>query len=319
VKRASKSRAIVKRRPRLPVKRHTALARVEAPTVAETIEKVLIQGDLTPLSTEQRLEYYKAVCKSLGLNPLTRPFDYIYFRETDDAPAKLVLYALRNCTDQLRKIHRVSVLSCKTTTDGEYINSETLVRDATGRTDTGLGVVPLSQWSKKQQKSYSLSGLALANARMKCETKAKRRATLSLCGLGILDVSELDTLQRGVDYFEVTPSGRIVMEPGEERRSLEAATEEYDAHNEHLKKFEEREAEEFAKTQAVPCLFYTLHPESETYEITGNEELKKAHRELLIPFWSGNARTIICKPEDLGKLISQFEKLKVPFRELKRA
>jgi hypothetical protein len=32
---------------------------------------------------------------------------------------------------------------------------------------------------------------------MKCETKAKRRVTLSICGLGMLDEAELDTVNAG--------------------------------------------------------------------------------------------------------------------------
>ena len=36
-----------------------------------------------------------------------------------------------------------------------------------------------------------LKGEALANAMMKAETKAKRRATLSLCGLGLMDELEV--------------------------------------------------------------------------------------------------------------------------------
>ena len=39
-----------------------------------------------------------------------------------------------------------------------------------------------------------LTGDALANALMKAETKAKRRATLSLCGLGFLDETEIETI-----------------------------------------------------------------------------------------------------------------------------
>jgi len=33
-----------------------------------------------------------------------------------------------------------------------------------------------------------------ANAIMKCETKAKRRVTLSICGLGFLDETEVDSI-----------------------------------------------------------------------------------------------------------------------------
>jgi hypothetical protein len=39
-----------------------------------------------------------------------------------------------------------------------------------------------------------LRGEALANAIMKAETKAKRRATLSICGLGFLDETEIETI-----------------------------------------------------------------------------------------------------------------------------
>jgi len=35
---------------------------------------------------------------------------------------------------------------------------------------------------------------------MKCETKAKRRATLSICGLGMLDESELETIPGAVVF-----------------------------------------------------------------------------------------------------------------------
>ncbi len=41
------------------------------------LEKVLIKGDLAELSPPQRVQYYTQVCESLGLNPLTKPFDYI--------------------------------------------------------------------------------------------------------------------------------------------------------------------------------------------------------------------------------------------------
>ena len=39
-----------------------------------------------------------------------------------------------------------------------------------------------------------LKGEEFANALMKAETKAKRRATLSICGLGVLDETEVETI-----------------------------------------------------------------------------------------------------------------------------
>ena len=57
------------------------------------IENALIGGDLAPLSTAERLEYYSKVCESVGLNPLTKPFLYIKLN------GKLQLYAAKDCTD----------------------------------------------------------------------------------------------------------------------------------------------------------------------------------------------------------------------------
>jgi hypothetical protein len=206
---AKKKTAIVRRN-----KTH-AIVRREPPTLAESIEKVLIGGDLTTLNVEQRLDYYKKVCGSLGLNPLTRPFDYIAFQESENSAPRLTLYARRDCTDQLRKIHGITVTRVsRSAEDGMFI-AEAEVRDRYGRTDSAIGVVPTTKWNKfaKPPCIQELTGRELANARMKAETKAKRRATLSICGLGFLDVSELDT----VDYNEVTPGGRIIVENGKQR------------------------------------------------------------------------------------------------------
>ena len=177
---------------------------VARPTVAESIEKVLIGGDLSPLSPEERVQYYNAVCKSLGLNPLTGPFLYILFRETDGAPAKLQLYATKDCAAQLRKLHRVSVLALRREVSAGMSTVEADVQDGLGKKDSAIGVVPLWKW--KDGKHVDLTGREYANAIMKTETKAKRRATLSICGLAFLDESELDTMQI---IGGVTRNGRI--------------------------------------------------------------------------------------------------------------
>jgi hypothetical protein len=138
------------------------------------IERVLIQGDLGALTPELRVNYYQRVCESLGLNPLTKPFEYITLN------GRLVLYARRDCTDQLRKINGVSIR----VTNREVVNDICIVtanaKDKHGREDESTGAVNIK----------GLSGEVLANAYMKAETKAKRRVTLSICGLGVLDETE---------------------------------------------------------------------------------------------------------------------------------
>ena len=155
----------------------TAIATVQ-PLGAE-IEKVLIGGDLAPLTPEQRLSYYNRICESLGLNPLTKPFAYITLN------SKLQLYALKDCTEQLRKIHGVSITSVDPKQIGDLLVVVAAAQDREGRIDSSTGAVNVK----------GVSGENLANAMMKCETKAKRRVTLSLCGLGMLDETEIDTLK----------------------------------------------------------------------------------------------------------------------------
>lgn len=155
--------------------------------LASKVEAALIEGDLGKLSTEQKLQHYMQVCESLGLNPHTKPFGYISLQ------GKLTLYALRACTDQLRTIHGVSVVSVSTVAQADLVTVTATVRDKTGREDSDIGCVSIA----------GLRGEQLANAHMKAITKAKRRATLSLCGLGWLDETETETI----------PSAKVVPDP----------------------------------------------------------------------------------------------------------
>ena len=149
------------------------------PGDSKGIENLLINGNLESLNEKRRIEYYSKVCDSLGLNPLTKPFDYIKLS------GKLTLYANKNATEQLRKIYKVSILDMNTNQVGDVLVTKCKVQDGMGRTDVSTGAVTVG----------NLRGDALANAIMKSETKAKRRATLSICGLGMLDESELETIK----------------------------------------------------------------------------------------------------------------------------
>jgi hypothetical protein len=142
---------------------------------SRALETVLIEGDLSVLSPYERIRYYHAVCDSLGLNPLTKPFEYIRLNN------RLVLYAKRDCTDQLRKLNRISIRLGETRTIQDVYVVMATATEATGREDWSTGAVNIK----------GLAGEDLANAMMKAETKAKRRVTLSIVGLGMLDESEI--------------------------------------------------------------------------------------------------------------------------------
>jgi len=148
----------------------------------DKISSLILTGDLRQLSSEEKMQYYGKLCKSLGLNPLTKPFDYIILN------GKEVLYANKNCAEQLRLLHGISVVDSQQEIINNLCVVKVKVQDKTGRYDVGTGIVPLTSYGQQ------LTGDALANAMMKAETKAKRRATLSLCGLGMLDETELETI-----------------------------------------------------------------------------------------------------------------------------
>ena len=161
---------------------------------ATIVERVLIHGDLRQLSPAQKISYYNAVCQSVGLNPLTRPFEYIVLN------GKETFYAKRDATDQLRRVHGVGItIVAREVLDDTYIVTARATMPS-GRQDESIGAVPLG----------ILKGEARANAIMKCETKAKRRVTLSICGLGMLDETEVETIPGAVRPAETlsTPPAR---------------------------------------------------------------------------------------------------------------
>ena len=145
---------------------------------AELVEKVVIEGDLSTLTPAERVNYYRAVCDSVGLNPLTKPFEYLRLN------GKLRLYALKTCTDQLRNIHGISIELEKPIVEDDLVIVTAVAKDRSGRGDSDTGAVPIN----------GLRGEAKANAILKAITKAKRRVTLSMVGLGMLDESEVESI-----------------------------------------------------------------------------------------------------------------------------
>jgi hypothetical protein len=158
------------------------------------LEQVLVDGDLSRLSAPQRVLYYNRTCESLGLNPLTRPFAYLKLN------GALQLYARKDCTDQLRKIYGISIVISAREKVGDCYVVTSRATEKTGRSDESTGAVPMPD---------KMGGEALANALMKAETKSKRRVTLSICGLGMLDESEIATI-RDAELVSVASDGEIV-------------------------------------------------------------------------------------------------------------
>lgn len=153
----------------------TNLPVVQQQDASEIMEAVILAGDLSKLSSDERTSYFMKTCQSLGLNPLTKPFDYIRLSGRE------VLYATKGCADQLRSTRRISLEITDRKISGDLLVITVRATTPDGRTDEDMAAVSVK----------GLAGEALSNAMMKCTTKAKRRVTLSICGLGMLDESEV--------------------------------------------------------------------------------------------------------------------------------
>jgi hypothetical protein len=147
---------------------------------ASIANQLILQGDLSKLSANDKVRYYNGYCERMGLDPFTKPFDILRLN------GKEVLYCTRSGTQQLNKLHKVSHLITSRDTNAEagvyIVTSKASLPD--GRCTESIGAVNIA----------GLKGEAYANAIMKAETKAKRRATLDLLGLGVLDESEAETI-----------------------------------------------------------------------------------------------------------------------------
>lgn len=174
------------------------------PPDLSAIERVIIAGDLSKLTPDERWAYYQGVCRTLGLNPFTTPFAYLIL------DGKMVLYANKGCAEQLRGIHHLSISKPQVDiSDGLCIVSVT-AHHPSGREDSDLGIVAID----------GLKGQFRANAVMKAITKAKRRVTLSMLGLGMLDESEVETIPGArVEAVEV-PRAALTAPPDPEAATL---------------------------------------------------------------------------------------------------
>lgn len=218
----------MKKTTKTKAKAKTKLATVEQPSTAVTVaqapaapaapmtpqslvadlgslERILLQGDLAGLNADDRIDYYRKVCATVGLNPLTKPFEYLVL------DGKLVLYATRNCSDQLCFIHRLSVAIVSCNEENELMIVRARVTAPDGRSNEAMGVVDLK----------GMSGKFRANAMMRAETKAKRRAIMSMCGLSFIDETEVEDVPRNI----VSDAGNSTLSKMEAKHATPPKTE----------------------------------------------------------------------------------------------
>jgi hypothetical protein len=139
------------------------------------VAQLILAGDLSKLNATDRVTYYRGYCERIGLDPFTKPFDILRLN------GKEVLYLTRSGAQQLNKLHGVShQITAREVIAGEVYQVTARATLPDGRHTESIGAVSVA----------GMKGENYCNAIMKAETKAKRRSTLDLLGLGILSEEE---------------------------------------------------------------------------------------------------------------------------------
>jgi hypothetical protein len=181
--------------------RANAQIEMDIDTTAKVVESLVLRGDISALSPAERSRYYVQMCESLGLNPAAQPFALLRLN------GKEIMYPTRGATDQLAAIHRINreIIDGPKLIDlggSKQVYAMCRATHPNGRTETSVATVPFTDPS---------------NVLMKCETKAKRRATLSILGLGMLDEMELETIPAHAKapslQIEVPSPGKTLADP----------------------------------------------------------------------------------------------------------
>lgn len=146
----------------------------------EILSSLILRGDISGLDPHQRVQYVTSLCQRIGLDPLTQPFKILRLQ------GKEVLYADKGASQQLCKIYGISTQIIKKEMVKNVYVVSVRASDKSGRFTDEDGAVTINDETQ---------GDVLANALLKAITKAKRRAVLAFCGLGMLDDSEISTIR----------------------------------------------------------------------------------------------------------------------------
>lgn len=160
---------------------------------AAMFNELVLKNDLSKLTEEQRVEYYRLMCERSGLDPVTRPFEMITLN------GKLTMYATKRASDGLTARNKLKVTIVSRQDESDIHVAIARAESTNGACSEDIGAVTIT----------GLRGDALANAKMKAITKAKRRAILSVCGLGMLDETEIETIPHGVAQRVEMPAAMV--------------------------------------------------------------------------------------------------------------
>jgi hypothetical protein len=137
--------------------------------------------DLESLNEQQRQDYIKAVCRHMGVPD---DLNLVALTRIDDGegPARLVAYAKRGATENVRNNLQINITSLTSEMrGGSIVFTATAVSQKTMRQEMSTGAKFIE----------GLTGTPLDDALMTAQTRALRRVTLQFVGAGVLDESEV--------------------------------------------------------------------------------------------------------------------------------
>jgi hypothetical protein len=139
-------------------------------------------GDLSTLPEPEHDRVLVKMCAHYGLDPVLRPFCII------PAQGKKIWYATKTSTDMVASRDKLTRKFKERRIDKDLMICEIIMEITDGhRIEEGTAVVTIGEFVRDPKTGaigeQMMRGEALANAMMRCETKAKRRATLAWFGM----------------------------------------------------------------------------------------------------------------------------------------
>jgi len=178
----------------------------------QEIQSVLTRdgGRCDNLNIDQQAEYKKWLCAKIGVSPTLQPIDLI--------PTKNGLrpYLNKGAAELIRDERKISITGLEVSEQNGMFVVSCKVRGQNGRIDCDMGAC-LKNGTQKSPMNPN-------DSLMKAVTKAKRRATLSMCGLGVI-IEEAHPTEYNGEKPEETPSPNvtaILEDEAESKRNFQA-------------------------------------------------------------------------------------------------
>ncbi len=171
-------------------------------------------GDLGMLPEQEKDKVLIKMCEHYCLDPVLRPFILIKLN------GKEVWYPTRSATDQVAARFNLTreVIEIKENIERGILECRVRISsEGSGRVETCIAAVPIIEFGRDQGGKivgHIMKGEAYANALMKVETKAKRRATLGWLGIA----EEHDPLENERSYAQAkeTEAAKIAADTAED-------------------------------------------------------------------------------------------------------